>query len=77
MKKFVNDGNQYVNADCGRDLGFDCVLGAAKEAFDPQVLFDPLEEQFDLPSLAAQFADRQSRQLHVIGQEVARGSCLS
>lgn len=69
MKSFANNSNQYVYAHSGPDLGFDCVLGATKEAFDPQMLFDPFEEQFDLPSLAVQFADGQSRQLHVIGQE--------
>jgi hypothetical protein len=30
-------------------LGFHCVLTGGQKSLDPQVLFDPFEEQFNLP----------------------------
>ena len=49
--------------------GFDRVLGGAVEAFDAQMLLDPLEEKFDLPATLVQRADRQRREFAVVGQE--------
>ena len=42
--------NSYLDTDRGPDLGFDGILRGAVEGFDAQVLFDPFEEQFDLPA---------------------------
>ena len=45
------------------------VLGSAVEAFDAQVLLDPLEEQLYLPSAPVQGANGQRRQRKLVGQE--------
>ena len=37
--------------------------------FDRQILFDPLEEGFDLPALAINLGDGERRQIEAIGQE--------
>ena len=37
--------------------------------FDRQILFDPLEEGLDLPTLAVDLGDRECRQVEAIGQE--------
>ena len=38
-----------VNGDRYPDLRLHCVFGRAEKCFDPQVLFDPFEEKFNLP----------------------------
>jgi hypothetical protein len=37
--------------------------------FDPQILLDPLEEQFDLPALFVERGDHRRRERKIIGQE--------
>ena len=36
---------------------------------DTQVLFDPFEEQLDLPTSFVEFADDDGRNFEIIGQE--------
>lgn len=50
VETFFDDGDEHVDGDGDPDLGFDGILGIAEEAFDAEVLFDPPEEQFDLPA---------------------------
>ena len=54
-------------------MGFHCVLGGTKEGFDAQVLFDPFEEQFDLPAIPVEFGDGECGQGKVVGEEVEGG----
>ena len=65
----LHDRYQHVDAQGNPDLRLDCVDRCAVEGLDSQVLFDPLEEQFDLPSLVVQLGDHQCRQREVVGQE--------
>ena len=51
MKLLFNDGDQHVSGDGTPDLCFHRVLAVTDEAFDAQMLLDPLEEQFDLPAV--------------------------
>ena len=50
-----------------------CVLTALgdvpKKAFDAEMLFDPFEEQFDLPTLTIDGGDHVRRDLKVVGEE--------
>jgi hypothetical protein len=50
LKLFLDDGYEYVNRDRNPDLAFHSILGCAVESLDPQVLLDPLEKQFNLPT---------------------------
>jgi len=52
MGAFLDDGDQQVDLDCDPALGFDRVFAGPVECLDAQVLLDPLEEQFNLPSTA-------------------------
>ena len=61
--------DQHIDADRGPDLSLHRVGARAVEGFDSQVLFDPFEEQFDLPSAFVQLSNRQGRQREVVGQE--------
>ena len=65
----IETGHHQVNADCDPDLSSHSVLGCAKKCFDTQVLFDPLEEQFDLPAAFVNGRDRLCWQVEVIRQE--------
>lgn len=50
-------------------MGFHCVLGGAVEGLDTQVLFDPFEEQFDLPATAVELSYRLCRQGKIVAEE--------
>ena len=69
MKFLFDNGNQNVSRHGTPDLRFDGVLAVAQELLDAQVLFDPFEEQFDLPAVLVQGSDRQWRQHEVVGQK--------
>src|SRR5262245_43956824 len=66
---FFNDGDQNVDCHSNPDLGLHTVGGRAEKTFDTQVLFDPFEEQFDLPTLAINRCDGQSRKKEIVSQE--------
>ena len=62
------DGDLDIDADGNPNLGFDGVGRRADEPLDPQMLFDPLEEQFYLPTALVYQGDGQCRQNEVVGQ---------
>jgi hypothetical protein len=64
-----DQGNQYVDADGGPGLCLDSVRRRAVESLDSQVLFDPLEEKFDLPATLVELRDGQRRQVEVVRQK--------
>jgi len=66
---FPDDRDEGVNRDGHPDLRSYRVLRCPVKRFDPQVLFDPAEEQFHLPAELVEFGDRQSGQKKVIRQE--------
>ena len=63
---FFHDGDEGISGHGGPDLGFDCVGGCSIEALDPQMLFDPFEEQFDFPTLMIDLGDDNRRDLKVV-----------
>ena len=66
---FFENGDQDVDGNRDPNLRLDTVRGGAEEALDPQVLFDPFEEQFDLPAIAINRRYGQRRQEEIVGQE--------
>ncbi len=70
VEAFFDDGDEHVDGDGDPDLGFDSVLGSAKEALDAQVLFDPFEEQLHLPAITVEIGHGLRRYGEVVGQEV-------
>jgi len=50
VEPFFHDGHEQVDAEGNPDLGFDGIGRGAVESLDFQVLLDPAEEQFDVPS---------------------------
>lgn len=69
MKPLFDDGNEHIHGDGDPDLSFDRIFGSAVEGFDPQMLFDPLEEDFDLPAAFVEFRNGGGRQSEIVGQK--------
>jgi len=69
MKSFLDDGHQNVDAHCYEDLCLDRIFARSEKGLDPQMLFDPAKEQFDLPAAFVELCDGQSRDHMVVGQE--------
>lgn len=65
----IETGHHEVNAQGDPDLGAHGVLCGAEESFNSEVLFDPFEEQFDLPTAFVYGCDRQGGQFEVIGEK--------
>lgn len=65
----LETGHQEVNADRDPDLGFDRVLGRAEERLDAQVLFDPFEEQLNVPAALVECGDGRSRETKMVGEK--------
>ena len=51
---------RFVSARCSR---------SAVEGFDAQVLFDPLEKQFDLPATAIKLGNGHGGEIKIVGQK--------
>jgi hypothetical protein len=58
---FFDDGYQYVNSDSDPDLGLDSVSGRTIKGFDSEMLLDPFEKQFDLPTAVIKLCDGRKR----------------
>ena len=65
----LNDGDQDVDGNRDPYLRPNRVVRRAVELFDPQMLLDPFEKQFDLPAAFIEGADRRRRQGKLIGQK--------
>jgi hypothetical protein len=63
------DGHKGINGNGNPDLRPHGVLGSSVEGLDPQVLFDPAEEQLDLPAKLVEHGDGQCGQKKVVRQE--------
>ena len=72
MQTLFQDGDEQINGDGAPDLGAHRVGAGAIKSFDPQMLLDPFEEQFDLPASAIELGDGQCWHGEVVGQEDER-----
>jgi len=62
----IESGHQEINGESDPDLGAHGVFGRAIERLDAQVLFDPLEEEFDLPAALVDRGNRKSGEIEVV-----------
>jgi len=69
MQTLFQNGDEQVNGDGGPDLSAHRVWRGAVEGFDAQMLLDPFEEEFDLPTSTIELGDGQRRDGEVVGQE--------
>ena len=63
------DRHQKVGAYCRPHLAVNRITRPTKKVADTQVLFDPFEEQFNLPPVFVEIADEFRLYLEIIGQE--------
>ena len=75
MKHFLGNSKQQVIADGNPYLRVDCILACAVERLNVQMLFDPFEETFYLPTFPVKFSNGQVRMYEVVGQEPIDVSC--
>ena len=68
-----DDSDKTVGNDGHMDLDADGILRFAPKGLDSEVLLNPFEEEFDLPSVAIQECDILGREIEVIGV-VGKGS---
>ena len=72
MQTLFENRYQQINRDRNPDLGAHGVETRAVESFDAQMLFEPFEEQFDLPATVIKLCDGQRRLGEVVGQKDQR-----
>jgi len=72
LQLFLDDGHEHIDRHGDPDLRLDRILRRPEKSFDPQMLLDPLEEQFDLPAILVKRADRHGRQGHLVGEKDER-----
>jgi len=75
LQLLFDNCDQHIGAHCAPDLGLHSVLACAQKVLDAQVLFDPLEEEFDLPAVFVQGCDGGGRQTGVVGQKDQSLAC--
>ena len=68
-ESLFDDGRQHIDRDGNPDLGFQGVLGSTIERLDSKILFDPFEEQLDLPAALEKQSNRQGWQNKVVRQK--------
>ena len=69
MEAFSDDGNKDIGGNGDPDLGFYRIDGSTVEGLDAEMLFDPLEEQFDLPSAFVECGNGQRGKDEIVGQK--------
>ncbi len=76
MQTFFCDGNEHVSGNGDPYLRLDGVLAGAVKNFDAQMLFDPFEEQLDLPALLVKCSNYLWLECEIVGQKRDAFSCL-
>ena len=73
----LNDRGKHVNRDRDPNLRLHCILRRPIKRLDPQVLFDPPEEQFHAPTAFIQSCNGQRRKDKIIGEKGQIAAVLS
>jgi len=69
LEFLFDDGDEYVDAHGAPNLGLCGILGGTEKGFDAQMLFDPFEEEFDLPASFVELGDVDCGQGEIVGEE--------
>jgi hypothetical protein len=51
IEPFSEYSDNHINTNSNPDLGFYSIKGGSIKLLDSQMLFDPLEKQFNFPSI--------------------------
>ena len=63
LKQLVKDGHHEEKGDRNPDLGLHRIGAGTEVVFDTEVAFDPLEEEFDLPTALVELGHGESGDL--------------
>ena len=66
---FFENSHEQVNGDGDPHLDTHGVLRSAVEGLDSQMLFDPFEEEFDVPTATVKLGDLQRRFGEIVGEK--------
>ena len=66
---FFENSDEQINGDGDPHLDSNGVLRSAVEGFDSQMLFDPFEEEFDVPTATVKLSDIQRRFGEIVGEK--------
>ena len=69
LELLMKDGHHEVNGHRDPDLGLQCIGAGTKVVFDTEVAFDPLEEEFDLPTALVELGNGEGGDLQVGGDD--------
>lgn len=72
----IETGNHEIDANSDPDLGLHGVLGRAVKSFDPEILLDPFEKQFDMPTTLVDAGDGYCGQPEMVGNEDQTPACF-
>jgi len=62
----LDDSDKNINRDSDPDLSLDRVWRRTIKCFDSKMLFDPFEENFDLPTMLEQQCNGQGWQNKIV-----------
>src|SRR5690349_22900779 len=69
LESSFGDDDHDVNGDGDPNLGFDTVRRGGEKTFNPKVLLDPFEEEFNLPTVSVDGSHSQGRYEEVVSEE--------
>ena len=69
LESFLENSNQDVDGDSDPYLCVHSVLGSSVECFDSKMLFDPFEEEFDLPTTLVELCNGKRREKKIVGEK--------
>ena len=69
MQFLFNNGDQHISRDGAPDLRLHGVLAVTQKMLNTQMLLDPFEEQFNLPTTFVQSRNRRCWQRSIVRQE--------
>jgi len=78
LQFLFNNGDQHISRDGAPDLRLHGVLAVTQKMFDAQMLLNPFEEQFNLPTAFVQCRNGRCWQPSIVRQEHQRltGICI-
>ena len=68
-----NDSNQTISSDCSIDLYSNSILRNTPKRSDMQMLFNPFEKQFNLPSVFIKKSDLRGLYFKIV-RKICKGS---
>jgi len=66
VELFLDDSDEHIHRNSDPDLGFYGIFRCAVKLLDSKMLFDPFEEQLDLPTTLVERRDGECWKRHIV-----------